>query len=287
MTNTRPPRASLEDLAVFVAVAETGGFSTAAERLRVSKAMVSVAVARLERQLGVQLLHRTTRRTSLTEAGAATLPHAQRSLLAARDAEEAATAALASPRGLLRVHAPTVFGLLHVAPHVADFARAHPEVQLELSLDEGDAATFDVAIGAGEGAVLASAQRVLVASPAYLSRGVPTTPIELTRYVGLVHERANPTWILTRGDRRETVTVRGPLASSNDLALYTAALEGLGIAALPVFVVGADLAAKRLLRVLPDWELPTSSLVVRTAKDHRPAQAFVEFLRARLGSAPT
>src|SRR5262245_60549380 len=107
--------AALNDLALFAAVAEAEGFSAAARRLAVSKAMVSVAIARLEARLRVQLFQRTTRRLSLTEAGAAMLPHAQRALLAARDAEEAATQALASPRGVLRVNAPMSFGLLHVA----------------------------------------------------------------------------------------------------------------------------------------------------------------------------
>lgn len=290
--NSLLPRASLEDLATFVAVAEAGSFSAAALRLRVSKAAVSVAVARLERQLGVRLLQRTTRRVAMTEAGAATLPHAQRALLAARDAEEAATSATSAARGLLRVHAPPALGLLHVAPLLPDFLRAHPEVQVDLAVD-GDPTGFDVVLelGAtarpGEGVVLAPGRRVLVASPAFLARqprGGPRVPADLARCPALVHDRGAP-WVLVQGDRTETVVVRGPLASSSDLALYTATLEGLGVAALPRLVVGADLGQQRLARVLPDWELPAGSVHAR-AQPSRAAQAFLEHLRAYLATLP-
>lgn len=287
--NTLLPRTSLEDLATFVAVAEAGSFSSAAARLRVSKAAVSVAVARLERQLGVRLLQRTTRRVAMTDAGAATLPHAQRALLAARDAEEAATAATSPARGLLRVHAPPALGLLHVAPLLPDFLRAHPEVQVDLSVD-GAADDFDVVLelGAttrpGEAVVLAPGRRVLVASPALVSRlkGGPKVPADLTRCPALVHARSVP-WVLVQGDRTEAVSVRGPFASPSDLALYTAALEGLGVAALPLLVVGADLAQQRLVRVLPDWELPSGAVHAR-ATPSRAAQAFLEHLRAYLAT---
>ena len=133
-TANLPP--SLDDLVVFVAVAEAAGFSEAARRLGVSKSQASAAVARLEARLGLRLLHRTTRRLSLTEAGQAALPHAQQAAMAARDAGEAATALRAAPRGVLRVNAPMSFGLLHVVPALGAFARAYPEITVDLVLDD-------------------------------------------------------------------------------------------------------------------------------------------------------
>jgi DNA-binding transcriptional LysR family regulator len=215
----------LNDLALFAAVAEAEGFTAAARRLGVSKAMVSVAVARLEARLGVRLLQRSTRRLSLTEAGAAALPHAQRSLLAARDAEEAATASRASPRGVLRVSAPMSFGLLHVAPALGAFARRYPEVQVDLVLDDRVLdlvdGGYDLAVRIGnlpDSALIAQrigrSANVIVAHRDYLERaGKPRKPADLARHAALTYS-LSPTgsrWTLSRARRSETVRVRGPL----------------------------------------------------------------------------
>jgi DNA-binding transcriptional LysR family regulator len=291
--------ASLNDLALFVAVAETEGFSAAARRLSVSKAMMSVAISRLERRLRVQLFQRTTRRLSLTEAGSAMLPHAQRALLAARDAQEAATQALESPRGTLRVNAPMSFGLLHVTPVVAALAKRHPELTVDLVLDdrvldlvEGG---FDLAVRIGtlpdSGLI---AQRVgtnrmaIVAHPKYLKRaGRPKAPAELSDHMALVYS-LSPTgarWTLTRGGKSETVRVHGPLKANSSLALHLAVLQGLGIARMPLFVVHEDLARGRLQRVLPEWELPEQGIfTLTTAREHQPrkTRVFVDALREHL-----
>jgi len=292
-----------QDLAVFVAVAETEGFSAAARRLGVSKAMVSVAISRLEARLGVRLFQRTTRRLSLTEAGAAALPHAQRSLLAARDAEEAATEGLTSPRGVLRINAPMSFGLLHVMPALGEFAKAHAEVRVDLVLDdrvldlvEGG---FDLALRIGmlpdSGLVaqrIGTSRNVLAAHPDYLARaGEPRSPSELAEHAALVYS-LSPTgarWELTRGTKRETVRVRGPLQANSSLALHRALLQGLGLARIPLFIVGDDLAHGRLVRVLPGWELPEQGIfALTTARDHLPrkTRAFIECFRAYIGDPP-
>ena len=300
MTNNVDPPVALDDLVVFAAVAEAMGFSEAARRLGVSKAMASTAVSRLEARLGVRLFQRTTRRLSLTEAGIAALPHAQRAVLAGRDAEEAATSLRTTPRGTLRVNAPMSFGVLHVAPALGDFARRYPELTVDLVLDDRVLdlvdGGFDLAVRIGvlaDSSLVASRigtnHNVLVASPDYLGqRGAPSTPRELADHPALVYTLSSTgaEWSLTRDGRTETVSVVGPVRANSSLALLTLARQGLGIARMPRFVVDDDLANGRLEQVLPDWSLPAQGIhVVTTARAHQPAKtrAFVDFLRERFG----
>lgn len=295
--------ATLADFAVFAAVAETEGFSAAARRLGVSKAMVSTAVSRLEAQLGVRLLQRTTRRLSLTEAGAATLGHVQRALLSAQDAEEAATRALTSPRGVLRVNAPMSFGLLHVVPALGELALKYPEVRIDLVLDdrvldlvEGG---FDLALRIGtladSGLIahpLGKSRNAIVAHPDYLARaGTPKKPKDLEKHAALTFalHRTGSSWTLKRGRTSETVRVRGPLKANSSLALRNALLQGLGLAHVPYFVVGEDLARGTLVRVLPEWQLVEHGIFALTAEREfvpRKTRVFIDFLRERIGEPP-
>ncbi len=299
-SNSAPRPLPPFELSVFVAVAEAQGFSAAARRLGVSKAMVSTAVNRLEERLGVRLLQRTTRKLSLTEGGAAVLPHAQRSLQAALDAEDAASHARSSPRGVLRVSAPMSFGLLHVVPAVGDFMRAYPDLTIDLVLDDRYVdlveGAFDLAVRIGalaDSSLVAHriglSRMALVASPAYVARaGHPKEPSDLARHSTLVYTLA-ATWTFRRGKRTETVRPKGRLRANSSLALQGALAQGLGIARMPLFAVGPDLAKGRLVRVLPKWELPESPInVVTTARDWLPRKthAFIEFLRGRFGSPP-
>lgn len=288
------------DLAVFAAVAETLGFTAGARRLGVSKAMVSVAVGRLEARLGVRLFQRTTRRLSLTEAGVGALPHAQRALAAARDAEEAATQTLAGPRGKLRIAAPMSFGLLHVVPALGAFATLHPEISVDLVLDDRVVdlveGSFDLAVRIGTlpdsslfAKRLGKSRNVLVAHPSYLAKHrAPKKPADLAKHAALVYSLSSTgsRWSFTRGARKEIVAVSGPLRANSSLALHQALLLGLGIARLPSFVAGADLASGRLVEVLPGWRLADQGIyAVTTARDYLPrkTQAFIDFFRARLG----
>ena len=301
--NSPPIGTTLDDLLVFAAVAEAAGFSAAARRLGVSKSMVSAAVARLEARLGVRLLQRTTRRLSLTEAGLAALPHARRARVAAQDAEEAAVSLLASPRGLLRVNAPMSFGVLHVAPALGAFARAYPEVQVDLVLDDRVldlvGGGFDLAIRIGnlpDSSLVASTvgrnRNVLVAHADYLARhGEPGAPAELADHALLQYSLSatGATWTLSRGGRSESVAVDGLLRANSSIALREAALQGLGIARLPLFVAGPDLVEGRLQRVLPHWGLPEQGIhLVTAARGQQPRKvtAFADFLRARIGDPP-
>lgn len=265
--------------------------------------MVSAAVSRLEARLGVRLFQRTTRRLSLTEAGSAALPHAQRMLDAARDAEEAAVSLRTSPRGTLRVNAPMSFGVLHLAPALGAFGRAYPEVRVDLVLDdrvldlvEGG---FDLAIRIGtltDSTLVASPvgrnRNVLVAHADYLARaGIPQQPEELATHAALVYSLSptGATWTLERGRRSKVVKVGGPLKANSSLVLRDAALQGLGIARMPWFVVGEDLAQGRLQRVLAGWSLPEQGIhALTTARGQQPRKttAFIGFLRERFGAPP-
>lgn len=302
MNNAGGP-SSLDDLATFVAVAETEGFTAAARRLRVSKAMVSMAIARLEHQLGARLLQRTTRRSSLTEAGKATLPHAQRAVVAAQEALEAATLSTVAPRGELRINAPMSFGLAHVVPALADFSRVAPEVSVDLVLDdrvldlvEGG---FDLAIRIADlpdsalvAQRLSRSQSVLVAHPDYLARyDRPEHPTDLANHDGLVYS-LSPTgarWTLTRGKRSETVRMKAKLKANSSLALQRALAQGLGVARMPRFLVGEDLRSGRLVQLLPDWQLPELGIfAVATSRAYLPSKtrAFIDFFKLRLGDPP-
>lgn len=293
----------LTELAIFVAVAEAQGFSAAARRLGLSKAMISVAVSRLEERLGVRLFQRTTRRLSLTEAGAASLPHAQRALLAARDAEEAASQSRSVPRGVLRVNAPMSFGLLHVVPALGAFARAFPEVEVDLVLDDRVLdlvdGGFDLALRIGAlpdsslvAYPLTRSRNVVLAHPDYLRRaGTPAAPAELAQHAVLLYSLASTgaRWELRRAGRVESVRVRGPLKANSSLAIRQGLLQGLGIARLPEFIAGEDLHSGRLVRVLPAWNLPDQPIhALTTAREFVPrkTRAFIEFFRDRLGEQP-
>jgi DNA-binding transcriptional LysR family regulator len=205
----------LDGIAAFARVVESGSFSAAAGRLKISKSAVSAHVQRLEDRLGVRLLNRSTRRLSVTEAGAAYYRHSTRILAEAEAAEQAASALQREPRGTLRISAPDSFGWMHVAPAVPAFLRRYPELGVELCLssthvnlvDEG----LDLAIRIGVledsplvARRLAPSRLVICAAPAYLKdRGTPREPDELARHNCLC------TTLLPWGDEWRLVARRG------------------------------------------------------------------------------
>ncbi|RPE80164.1 LysR family transcriptional regulator [Vulcaniibacterium tengchongense] len=304
--SARAPGAPLDlaGLLAFVRVAELGSFVRAAENLGLSKAAVSKQVAALERRLGARLLHRTTRRLSLTEAGQAYLLHAQAALAEARAAENAVADTQTVPQGRLRVTVPMSFGLLHVAPWVSAFLREYPAIDLDLQLDdrardlvlEG----YDLAIRFGSqlrdsslvARRLCDVRVLLCAAPDYLERhGRPGHPDQLNGY-DCLHYSYNPTgraWQFRRGEETVRVALATRMEANSSLALRAAMLAGGGLARVPEFVVADDVAAGRLEIVLPDWQLPALSLhAVMPERRYVPAKvrAFVDFLAARWAAQP-
>ena len=295
---------NLADIAVFVRVVERGSFTLAAGELELSRAAVSKYVSRLEGRLGARLLNRTTRRLSLTEAGAALFEASRGALERIEEAEGAVAQLQSEPRGRLRVSAPMSFGILHLGPAMADFARAHPRVTLDVRLDdrfvnlveEG----IDVAVRIGAltdstlvARKLATARMLACASPAYLAEhGEPATPEDLAAHNCLIYTYLSTAnvWRFAAPDGREVpVAVNGSFRINNGIVLAEAAAAGHGILLTPSFYVGAMLRDGRLRRILARYRLPDLGIyAVYPQRDHVPpkVRAFVDFLVKRFGRKP-
>ncbi len=293
----------LNDVLAFTAVADSGSFTRAAERLGWPKSSVSHRVARLEECLGARLLERSTRRLRLTDVGARFHEHARRVLQELDLAAATVDSFRARPQGRLRVSASVVLGQALLPAMVAEYAVQHPEVDLFVDLtnrrvdllEEG----FDLAIRAGElpdsGLVsrrLGSATARLFAAPAYLRRhGAPATAAQLTGHVLVDNapSAAATGWKLTHDDgRTHAVPARFRLAANDASLVRDLATAAIGIVALPVFVAAPAVAAGRLVPVLPDWATRRVDVhaVFPSHKSLSPAlRAFVDLAVARLGAA--
>jgi DNA-binding transcriptional LysR family regulator len=261
---------------VFVAVVESGGFTPAAERLGMSRAAASKHVQQLEERLGARLLERTTRRVSVTEAGRAFYQQCRRILAELEDAERAAGELHNEPRGELRVIAPTNFGLAEIGTAITDLIVTYPRLHINLTFSdrvtdpiEGG---YDVAISVGPPRgtsaslivrKLNTSRRILCASPDYLSlRGVPKQPEDLGSHDCLSYSYLEEPdeWHLIGRDGERVVKVRGPIVTSHRQVLRTAAVRSLGIAYGPIIFFHEDLEAGRVVRVLPQFQLPEATI---------------------------
>jgi len=292
-------------MTAFVRVAETGSFSEAARRLRSSKSVVSRQIAALETDLGVRLLHRSTRALTLTEAGRGYFDQVVRILGEIDEANRSVSHLQAAPRGRLRVNAPMSFGIRHLAPAIPAFLARCPEVEIDMTLndrfvdlvDEG----FDMAVRIGHlidsslvARKLAPLRRVVCASPAYLAaRGVPATPDEIAGHDCLCYSNMSigDEWKFTTPDGRPwSVEVKGRLRVNNGDALRIAALEGLGLACLPSFIVGADLRTGTLVPVLDGavHQIGGVFAVYPHTRHLSPkVRAFIDYLAERFGPEPS
>ena len=256
---------SLVSMRVFCLVAELKSFAAAAERLRISPAMASKHVMQLEKRLGTRLLNRTSRRVSLSESGTLYFDQARQMLDSLDEVEAAVSKATVVPRGTLRLTAPVWMANAMFAGVLADYQARYPEVCLDVDLsgrlvnlvEEG----FDLALratGAPDEALIArpitKVAFYMVAAPAYLDRvGHPTKLAELAGQAFL-HYALYPgeSLSLNRNGTVETVKLKPVLRSGNETLLHLAALEGMGLAFLPKWLVTEDIAAGRLVLILPD-----------------------------------
>ncbi len=295
----------LNSMQAFVTTADTGSFSAAGRQLGLSATMVTKHVQSLEDRLGVRLLHRSTRRLALTEAGSAYRDRCQQLLIEIEEAEATVSADRLQPRGTLRVNAPAAFAVLQIAPHLVHYSRDYPEVTVELGLsnravdllEEG----WDIAVRIGQlndSALLARrlgpSRMVVCAAPEYLSaHGVPRTVAELAGHNCLTYTPAangisNP-WLFQGPYGEIAVPVTGNLQASDAGALHAAALAGQGILLEPTFLVGSDLASGRLLPVTLDHaplEMPIHALWSPGRRLSPKVRSFVDFLTARTGPEP-
>lgn len=252
----------IEGIAAFVAVVEAGSVSEAARRLRLSKSVVSERLAELEKSLGGMLLHRTTRKLTLTEDGTVFLERAARIV---REIEEAA-ADMAERRGTLsgpiRIAAPVTFGRMHLGPALYPFLAEHPEIEMTLDIDDRrvDAASegYDAVIRNGPIAdsrlvawKLARSRRLLCASPDYLARcGMPSSLDDLNSHRGIFYtNRGVADWRFQTPEGAVLVRARLALGMNNGDMLRDAAIAGLGIALLPAFIAGPAIREGLLVEI--------------------------------------
>ncbi len=293
----------LKGMEMFVQVVEEGSFTAAADRNAVSRAAVSKHISQLEDRLGARLLNRTTRRLSLTDIGRVYYERIKATLADIEEAESCASIASEKAAGLLRVNAPMSFGTRHLGPAIAAYCNHYPRVQIELELSDRFidvvAEGFDVVIriAALEDSTLiarriAPCRRVVCASPDYLQRyGTPQVPQDLALHRCLFYNNlpvANG-WVLSGPDGIETVRVSGPVRANNGDILRAAAVEGLGVALEPTFIVGPDIDAGRLNIVLPQYRPPDIDVyAVYPSRRHLSAKVrtFVEFLNRHFGEEP-
>ncbi|HVM98571.1 MAG TPA: LysR family transcriptional regulator [Caulobacteraceae bacterium] len=264
----------LHAMELYVRVVETGSFSAAARDLRMGQPSVSKTVAALEARLGVRLLVRSSRQLHPTEAGEAFYERARRALAEADEAESAARGLGAGLAGRLRVCAPVTFGRLHIAPRLGEFLDAHPALRLELVMDDRRIdlmeENIDVALRLGDlsdssltARKLASTDRLVVASPAYLERkNAPRTPSELMAHEAVVYSQqaVGDEWRLRQGSTEISVRAPSRIAFSAAEGFREGLLAGLGLGIAPRWMVSPELAAGTLVPVLTDWTLPGTDL---------------------------
>lgn len=292
----------LDELSAFVAVVAARSFTAAATRLGSTKSRLSKQVTRLEDRLGVRLLHRTTRRLSLTEAGEVLYERAARALADITEAQQEIAGFQQEPQGRLRVSAPMSYGLSHVVQRIPAFMRRYPKIVVDLQMDDrkvdivSDAFDVVIRIGRLEDSSLvarhvAPVHMYTVASPGYLAKhGVPQHPLDLRTHACLVYTGTAPEWHYTGDDGREyRVDVNGVLFSNNGQALREAALAGIGIMRPPDFAVARDIAEGRLVPLLTGFRTPDPDvyLVLPERKHMAPkVRAFVEFMGEALRRQP-
>lgn len=295
---------NLNDLVLFAAAVEDGGFAAAGRRLGVPKSTVSKRVAELEAGLQARLIHRTSRSFTLTEVGRDFYEHARAALIETEAAEASVRRRVAEPSGSVRITASVPTAQLYLAPHLPRLAQRHPKLQLQLDVSdrfvdlvqEG----YDIALRSHFAPlpdsglvqrVLTVETVVLVASPAYLqAHGAPDAPARLADHDGLLSAAHASVWNLQhRNGERTQVAPRARMSANESVALLHAASAGLGIACLPQEFCRAALDEGRLRRVLPDWHAGrvTTTLVMPHRRGLLPGvRATAEFLADCLRQAP-
>jgi DNA-binding transcriptional LysR family regulator len=291
----------LDDIRAFAEVAETGGFGRAGRALDLSKSMVSRRVARLEAELGAQLLSRTTRGVVVTEAGQAFKVYADRVLAELEAAREAVGCQGGEVVGTLKLAAPLSLGVTHLGPVIAELGVRHPRLSIEAHYSDrfvdliGE--RFDVAIRLGNLADssliarrIAPIKAAMVASPDYLARrGTPQRPEDLEDHEAVT--QLSEVWRFRDGKREIAINPKARFRADIGQAMVDAVVAGLGVAALPTFLAGHELESGRLVAILRDFPLPEAGFwIVRPPPaSHVSAKvkALTDLLVERFGGEPT
>jgi LysR family transcriptional regulator, transcriptional activator for dmlA len=289
----------LSDLAFFTELMRYGSLAALARELGVTPPAVSKRLFLVEERLGAKLLHRTTRRISLTHEGELYLQNGARILSELNELESAISASRAVPKGLLRVNATFGFGRKQIAPAVSDFVRRYPEVEVQLQLTDRAVSlqdsSFDIGIRFGGipdarifARKIAANNRFLYAAPRYLAHaGMPTNPTELAAHSCIVireSDTAYGTWHLIKGNRTETVKVRATLSTNDGEVALDWALKDHGIILRSEWDAAPFLRSRRLVRVLPDWSTPSADIFAvyaEKASVTAKVSVFLDFLSER------
>lgn len=289
---------------VFVEVVRKNGFARAADALDTSPANVTRIIADLESHLGTRLLNRSSRKMSLTESGDALYERAKTIVEDMAEVEAIASSTSGTPRGVLRLNAPLSFGVLQLAPLWGKFMDLHPGIELEVALidrvvdivEEG----YDMAIrisraGSASHAArkLATSQNICCAAPAYLEKhGVPKVPQDLAahRCIGYRYAATADEWHFSqRSGKADVVKVNCAMHTNNGDTARAVAVAGGGVIWQPTFLIGADLRAGRLVRVLPEYDLPDIDvLAVYPSRRHLSAKVrvMIDFLAQEFAGVP-
>lgn len=289
---------NLNRLAFYVAVIEAGSFTAASDRLGVAKAVVSHQVAKLEDELGVTLILRTTRRLQATDAGR---QFYDRSVVILREAESAfaeTSKSVATPTGTLTLAAPIDYGREIVAPAITAFIHRYPHMRVDVAFDDSfvDLVVSQVDVGIRVGWLVDSSnqsqrigvfQQYLVCSSGFASRiGPQLEPpsVESLPWVANAALKTPLRWLFSRGDREKvTIEAKAFVHADKTPTTHACVLAGAGLSVFPDFVVASDIAAGRLVRLLSDWDLPAGGIyAVYPAARFRPAKAtlFIDIVKA-------
>jgi DNA-binding transcriptional LysR family regulator len=292
------------EMQTFCAVVDAGSFVKAADALGMSKAAVSRYVGELEGRLGVRLLHRTTRRMSLTEEGTVFDARCRELLSGVEEAEAEVGSRSGAARGRLRVNAPVTFGILHLAPLWAAFHDRHPQVRVDVTLsdrvvdlvDEGYDLAIRIATLPSSTLIskrLATTRIVLCASPQYLkSRGVPSHPSDLADHdvIAYSYWAAGDQWPFDGPDGPVTVTIQPWMHTNNGDTCRAVALAHHGVILQPSFLVAEDLAAGRLVELLPEYRsIELGIYAIYPTRKHvaLKVRALIDFLAQQFSASPS
>lgn len=291
-------RPDLSDIALFVEVAKRLSFSSAAEALGMPNSSLSRRISRLERTLGVTLLHRSSRRVELTVPGRRYFERCEKIVEDAEAAHDQLMRDSSLPKGRIRMSVPVDFGLIFMAPALVEFARLYPELSFDVDMSPRRvdllAEHYDLAIrvGALEDSSLvtrrlATVEVALYASPAYLkAAGVPRAPADLSDHTCLrmLLPGQGPPWVLRHDQTRVSVIGESRFSINNLGMLRELTASGVGIGAFDAVVADADIRSGRLQRVLPGWSMPALPISLLTPESRLPRRVrmWVDFLTERL-----
>jgi len=290
----------LAAMETFVCVVETGSFSAAARRLNIGQPAVSKTIAHLEKRLAVSLLLRSTRGLTPTEAGLAFFERAKRALEEADEADNAARGIASGLSGNLRISAAVTFGRLHIVPHLGPFLDQHPQLNIDLMLDDRNINLveegIDVALRMGAltdsgltARKIADCRRVVLGTPAYFAKyGEPNCPAELSKHQAVVYNLGGgTTWQFAKGSEQQSVILSGRLRVSAAEGVREAVLADQGLTLASEWMFAPELASGAVKTVMHDWTLPDLDLwaVFPTGRmASAKARAFVEYVQGVLVS---